>query len=138
VSSDPSPLRLVLGVCLLLTLLGAPEVASSFKCMPIYGNWCGVDWPPPGSYAPPPVDAFDVACMRHDFCTSRPGSDTPCDVMFVGELRMLAQLYGNLPRPLQWAEYVIRLKAGGSWGGMPTPTPWDAFGLLRSLTTPCL
>jgi hypothetical protein len=137
VSSARAPLRRGLCACLLLALLGAPQIASSFKCMPIYGNWCGVDWPPPGSYAPPPVDAFDAACMRHDFCTSGPGSDTPCDVALVGELHTLAYQYGYLPRPLQWAEYVIRLKAGGSWRGMPMPSPWDAFGLLRSLTTPC-
>jgi hypothetical protein len=42
-----------------------------------------------------------------------------------------------MPRPLQWAEYVIRLKAGGPWGGMPMPTPWDAVGAFSSLTSPC-
>jgi hypothetical protein len=123
-----------------LLLAAALAVASTsahaFKCMPIYGNWCGPDYPPAGT-APPPVDAFDAACMRHDLCTAGAGSDTPCDIALVGELHTLALQYGYLPRPLQWAEYVIRVKAGGSWGGMPLPGPGDALGILSSLAAPC-
>lgn len=122
------PLLLLLG----LSLVAPP--AAAFKCMPIYGNWCGIAYPRHGF--PPPVDAFDAACMRHDLCTAS-GPDTPCDVAFVAELHALAARLGYLPRPLQWAEYVIRLKAGGPWGGMPLPTPWDAFGLMSSLAAPC-
>lgn len=116
-------------------LLVAAGPAAAFKCMPIYGNWCGIDHPSRGW--PPPVDAFDEACMRHDLCTAQPGSDTPCDVAFVDELHRVAAQVGYLPRPLQWAEYVIRLKAGGPWGGMPMPTPGDAIGAMSSLTAPC-
>ncbi len=109
--------------------------AAAFKCMPIYGNWCGIDHPSRGW--PPPVDAFDAACMRHDLCTAHPGSDTPCDIAFVGELRSIAAQVGYLPRPLQWAEYLVRLKSGGPWGGMPIPTPGDAMGVMSSLASPC-
>jgi hypothetical protein len=77
--------------------------------------------------------------MRHDFCVINNGNDTPCDVAFVNELHLLAAQHGGyLPRPLQWAEYVIRLKAGGNpFAGMPMPTPWDGMGAMGSVFTPC-
>jgi hypothetical protein len=75
--------------------------------------------------------------MQHDRCTAQPGSDTPCDLAFVNALHRIAAQVGYLPRPLQWAEYVIRLKAGGPWGGMPMPTPGDALGVMSGLATPC-
>ncbi|AFL74069.1 hypothetical protein [Thiocystis violascens] len=109
--------------------------AAAFKCMPLYGNWCGVGHPSHGF--PPPVDAFDAACMRHDLCTGAPGSETACDIAFVTELHAIAAQVGYLPRPLQWAEYAIRVKSGGPWGGMPMPTPWDAFGAMSSVAAPC-
>ena len=128
--------RAAILACLAGPLLAvAAGQAPAFKCVPIYGNWCGIDYPSHG--APPPVDAFDAACMRHDLCTAGPGPDTPCDIALVSELRGIAAQVGYLPRPLQWAEYVIRVKAGGSWGGMPMPTPWDAFGLMSSVASPC-
>jgi hypothetical protein len=114
----------------------AASDANAFKCMPIYGNWCGPGHPPAGT-APPPVDAFDAACMRHDLCTAGPAPDKSCDMVLVSELHTLAQRYGYLPRPLQWAEYVIRVKAGGHWGGMPRPGLGDALGALTSLAAPC-
>jgi len=128
--------RAAILACLAGPLLAvAAGQAAAFKCVPIYGNWCGIDYPSHG--APPPVDAFDAACMRHDLCTAGPGPDTPCDIALVSELRGIAAQVGYLPRPLQWAEYVIRVKAGGSWGGIPMPTPWDAFGLMSSVASPC-
>jgi hypothetical protein len=114
----------------------AASDANAFKCMPIYGNWCGPGHPPAGT-APPPVDAFDAACMRHDLCTAGPAPDKSCDMVLVSELHTLAQRYGYLPRPLQWAEYVIRVEAGGRWGGMPRPGLGDALGALTSLAAPC-
>lgn len=119
---------------LLLGLLLAPGPAHAFKCLPIYGNWCGPGHPT--AAALPPVDAYDAACMRHDLCTAT-APETLCDRAFVGELHQLAAQTGYLPRPLQWAEYVIRLKSGGGWGGMPMPTPWDGMGLLSSVLSPC-
>jgi len=125
-----------LTLALLLAGLGAPPSAMAFfKCMPLYGNWCGPGHPSGGF--PPPIDAFDAACMRHDLCTAGPGPDTPCDLAFVSELHGLAQQLGYLPRPLQWAEYAIRVKSGGPWGGMPMPTPWDAIGAMSSISAPC-
>ncbi|WPL15763.1 hypothetical protein Thiowin_00680 [Thiorhodovibrio winogradskyi] len=119
-----------------MSLAGGSESALAFKCMPIYGNWCGIDWPQAG-HVPPPIDPFDAACMRHDLCTAGFGSDIACDRAFVGELHALALRHGGLPRPLQWAEFVIRLKAGGYPSGMPMPSPWDVMGLASSLAAPC-
>jgi hypothetical protein len=110
--------------------------AQAFKCIPVYGNWCGPNYPPAGT-SPLPVDPFDAACMHHDRCMAGPGPDTACDIALAQELRGLAARYGYLPRPLQWAEYVIRVKSGGPWGGMPLPGPGDAWGLMRSLAAPC-
>ena len=117
-----------------LALLPA-GAANAFKCVPIYGNWCGPGHP--ASVALPPVDIFDAACMRHDLCTAGPVPEVACDRAFVGELHQIAAQAGYLPRPLQWAEYVVRLKSGGGWGGMPMPMPGDAMGVMSSLMAPC-
>ncbi|MCB2101474.1 MAG: hypothetical protein KDE22_11425, partial [Rhodobacterales bacterium] len=90
-----------------------------------------------GSF-PPPVDPFDAACMRHDLCYEQNGRfDSQCDRALVMELRWLAQRLGGMPRPLQYAEYLFRVKEGGDLGGMPLPTPGDMMGLLGSLMAPC-
>lgn len=120
---------------LLSALLLPAGAANAFKCLPLYGNWCGPGHP--AVVALPPVDVFDAACMRHDYCTAGPAPEVVCDRAFVGELHQLAAQTGYLPRPLQWAEYVIRLKSGGGWGDMPMPTPWDAMGIMSSVLAPC-
>ncbi len=127
--------RMVPALALLALLAPAPAAQAFFKCMPIHGNWCGPGHPSQGF--PPPVDAYDAACMPHDLCTAGPGPTGACDYQFVGEVRALAAQLGYLPRPIQWAEYAIRVKSGGSWGDMPMPTPWDAMGVLSSLAAPC-
>lgn len=121
---------------LLMALLSAAPAAHAFKCVPVYGNWCGLNYPPAGAF-PPPVDPFDAACMRHDLCLVGPGPEAACDLAFAGELAALAVQLGYLPRPLEWAEYVIRVKSGGPWGGLPLPSPQDALGLMSGLTAPC-
>jgi hypothetical protein len=105
----------------------AASDANAFKCMPIYGNWCGPGHPPAGT-APPPVDAFDAACMRHDLCTAGPAPDKSCDMVLVSELHTLAQRYGYLPRPLQWAEYVIRVQGRRPLGRNATAWTRRRFG----------
>jgi len=62
---------------------------------------------------------------------------TLTDGDFVGELHSVAAQTGYLPRPLQWAEYVIRVKVGGPVGGMPMRSPGDVFGLMSSVAAPC-
>ncbi len=117
-----------------LLLAGSPSRAA-FNCLPLYGNWCGPGHP--AGRPLPPVDAYDAACMRHDLCTGGSMSNPACDRAFVDEIHFLAVQTGYLPRPLQWAEYLIRVKAGGGWGGMPMPTPGDAMGLMSSIASPC-
>ncbi len=126
--------RTFLAIAACCWLLAAPQV-QAFKCMPVYGHWCGPGHPAAGF--PPPVDAFDAACQRHDLCTAGPEPNGLCDRRFVAELYALAEQFGYLPRPLQWAAYLLRVKSGGGWGAPPTPTPWDAFGLMSSLAAPC-
>lgn len=128
----PKQLTRILAFVALLAL--APQ-AAAFKCLPIYGNWCGPGHPSSGPL--PPVDAYDAVCMRHDLCSMAPGPDRHCDWAFVGELNSLAAHTGYLPRPLQWAEYLIRFKAGGSPMGFPMPTPFDAMGLASAIASPC-
>ena len=108
----------LVGVITALLLPAGAAQADPFGCLPLYGNWCGPGHP--AAVALPPVDAFDAACMRHDLC---PWAETACDRVFVDELHLLAAQTGFLPRPLQWAEYLIRVKAGGGWGDMPMPMP---------------
>ncbi len=130
--------RRLIPLALLLSLALPSAAQAFFKCMPLYGNWCGVDYPPPGSF-PPPVDAFDAACMRHDLCTGRRGfGNAVCDRALVADLERLRWQYGGLPRPLQWAEYFLRVKEGGApWAGMPLPHPGDAMGFMDSLLSNC-
>ena len=119
-----------------LLLLAWLPLAQATPCLPIYGNWCGPGQPADGT-TPPPVDAFDATCMRHDPCLSEGMDETLCDRFFVVELRSLAGRFGYLPRALQWAEYAIRVKSGGTWGDMPAPLPGDALGFLGSLVGSC-
>lgn len=121
---------------IVLSLVGWLSNAEAFVCLTLYGNWCGPGHPPAGTF-PPPVDEFDAACMRHDLCTTGPLGNNQCDRRFVYELQGLTAKYGFLPRPLQWAEYAIRVKSGGPWGGMPAPLPGDAMGLMGSFAGPC-
>ncbi len=127
--------RIVLMLLALALML--PGSAFAFKCIPLYGNWCGIDYPPAGRF-PPPIDEFDAACMKHDFCTG--GSffgKKYCDKGFSRELRYLRWKYGYLPRPLRWAEYLLRIKTGGSWKNMPMPKPGDPIGALRDVLADC-
>ena len=88
----PRPVTCLLG----FLLAAAATPAAAFKCMPIYGNWCGVGYPNAG--APPPVDEFDAACMRHDFCIAGSGDSLPCDISFIQELHAVAARREVTPR----------------------------------------
>ena len=74
-------MRPAVRVALAAALLWPASQAQAFKCLPLYGNWCGPGHP--RALALPPVDAFDAACMRHDYCTASPGLQTYCDRAFV-------------------------------------------------------
>ena len=115
--------------------LFAPNVVQA-KCFPVYGNWCGAAYPPPGTN-PPPVDIYDAACRRHDLCYSSPTPQGACDAAFGQELRVLAARTGYLPRPLQWAESMLRFKDSGNPFAMPMPGPGDMMGVMGMLGADC-
>ena len=125
---------LTLLAALVLALLwpGGPVAA---KCFPLYGNWCGANYPPPGTN-PPPVDVYDDACRHHDYCYASPVARSVCDAALARELEVLAYRTGYLPRPLQWVESLLRMKEGGPWG-MPFPTPGDMLGAMDTMTSDC-
>lgn len=127
-------------IALSLLVLGAVLIGdrAEAKCFPVYGNWCGANYPHPATN-PPPVDAFDDACRRHDICWAMTGGGTGCDLAFVQELHGLAWQYGYLPRPLQWAESLLRMRSGSMpmpWN-MPLPSPGDMFGVMDMMGSDC-
>lgn len=129
--------RLFVTMIIFFVSLSAATQANASGCMRLYGNWCGTGVPVSGS-SPPPVDDYDVACMHHDQCMAdRFMNKKACDIGFVNELNHLRRHYGSMPRPLEWAEYVLRIRSGGDWRGMPVPQPRDPFGMLRSFTESC-
>jgi hypothetical protein len=77
---------------------------------PTNGNWCGQYWSG-GQYSPPgapmgkapPLDSGDEACMRHDFCYDRAGTDraqlSTCDQSLIDELRALPNDSRQWPKP---------------------------------------
>lgn len=71
-----------------LFLLALPLGAAAQMSIPVYGNWCGPEYPANPATAGAPVDALDAACMRHDYCTAVQGRfDCGCDLSFMSELR---------------------------------------------------
>lgn len=129
--------RVIIFLLLMLVLLPFTRANAASGCMLLYGNWCGTGVPVPGT-SPPPIDDYDAACMRHDQCVAdRFMNKKACDIGFVNELNMLRSRYGSMPRSLEWAEYVLRLRSGGDWRGMPIPEPHDPLGMLRSFTESC-
>lgn len=64
--------------------------AGLADCAPVYGNWCGENYPSHG-YNPRPVDAWDNACRNHDKCYDRDENKEYCDRKFVEELEYLSR-----------------------------------------------
>ncbi|GEM_PF-4527320 len=59
------------------------------ECAPVYGNWCGENYPLPG-YDPPTVDEWDSACRDHDKCYGSSEEKRKCDRKLVKELERLS------------------------------------------------
>jgi len=60
------------------------------KCGPVYGNWCGENYPLAG-FNPPAVDNWDRACRAHDHCYESGEPKKSCDKAFVSEVERLAE-----------------------------------------------
>ena len=79
---------LVKRLFVLILVLALPSVAGAQVSIPVYGNWCGPDYPVNPAFSAPPIDAVDAACMRHDYCTAVRGRfDCGCDLALMNELR---------------------------------------------------
>lgn len=81
-------MRFVLGVFSCLVLLGcasSPHDPTTVGTFPVYGNWCGPDHPRKGTN-PPPVDAVDAACRKHDFCYAHKYFACDCDNQLLADL----------------------------------------------------
>lgn len=80
----------VIGVAVFLILpLVTVAVINSFTTegFPVHGNWCGPGYGGDELNVPPPTDAVDAACMRHDLCYAKEGYlSCKCDVTLVSEL----------------------------------------------------
>ena len=79
-------------VVLVVPLLGCSAIgfAGLKDCAPVYGNWCGENYPHEGAN-PPAVDSWDAACRNHDKCYGKGISEELCDLEFVAELEKLSR-----------------------------------------------
>ena len=75
-------------------------------CAPVYGNWCGENYPLPGNN-PPPVDGWDEACRDHDKCYEGGRRKSACDERFVEDLNDLASR-GPVPQRMRNAHSWFR------------------------------
>lgn len=77
-----------LGVVLIVPLV-VDAVINSFSMdgLPVHGNWCGPGHGGTSHNNPPPTDAVDAACMRHDLCYNEKGYfSCECDLLLLAEL----------------------------------------------------
>ncbi len=130
----------------LLVLLGAiplpgaiaPALAQSAYpvSLPVYGNWCGPDYPANPARAAPPVDALDAACMRHDMCTAARGSfDCGCDLGLLNELRATRWPNPLIGRNARAIYDAIALTPCNSPGGMAAKQSMFAADLFGDMAT---
>ncbi|MCY4229130.1 MAG: hypothetical protein OXF20_15860 [Gammaproteobacteria bacterium] len=82
---------LVISLIFLSGCVPAMHKMGLTKCAPVYGNYCGENYPLAG-YEPTPVDSWDQACQAHDRCYGDGyKSKTYCDREFLDELEYLSQ-----------------------------------------------
>lgn len=82
----------LVSICTLPVVFGCASIAyktGMAECAPVYGNWCGENYPLPG-YNPNPVDLWDQACRDHDKCYDSGNSKAACDNQFLGDLERLS------------------------------------------------
>ena len=85
--------------------LSRPEVGRTpvrVRCQPIYGNWCGKNYPASHitGVEPEPVDVWDAACMVHDKCYESRTSKSVCDAEFSDRVEELGGQGVPAPRQL--------------------------------------
>ena len=82
-------------------------------CAPVYGNWCGENYPLPGNN-PPPVDGWDRACRDHDKCYEGGRRKSACDERFVEDLNDLAS---RIPIPQRMHNALSWFREDGNFWG---------------------
>ncbi len=91
------------------------------QSVPVYGNWCGLNYPSNPALAGPPVNALDAACMRHDICTANRGRfNCGCDLAFMNELRTT-----------RWQNPTLQSLARGVYDGIAVIPCTDPFGTAQ-------
>jgi len=104
-----------------IVMLLWPLTAAAQMSVPVYGNWCGPDYPASPGLAGPPVDALDAACMRHDYCTAARGRfDCGCDLAMMNELRFT-----------RWATPAIQANARGIYDAIAIIPCTDPLGTAQ-------
>ena len=77
---------LLLTIYLLLNDCAISSDKKTDGTFPIYGNYCGFDYPKSGVY-PIPIDKIDLACKNHDKCYDKNGFfNKKCDENIINEL----------------------------------------------------
>ncbi len=104
------------------------HTAGLTDCAPVYGNWCGENYPTTG-YNPRAVDEWDRACRRHDKCYDSGRDNEYCDRRFIRELEILS--YEQLA-PQEMHNAYSWFRKDGNVGG------WSNFGdEIWSLSASC-
>ena len=95
-------------------MLSACSLTRPDRPMPVYGCWCGPNFPPEDTN-PEPIDEWDKACKEHDLCYRNYGkNDEECDLEFVLNLESISPDIGYAPGQMQ-----------------------AAYGIFKSRLTPC-
>lgn len=101
-------MRFVSCIFLCLTLLGcasSPHDRTTVGTFPVYGNWCGPDHPRSGTN-PPPIDAVDAACRKHDFCYAQKNYFAcDCDNQLLADLATIKNNKWNGRKQVSGDEY---------------------------------
>src|SRR5262245_19289128 len=96
-------------------------------CAPVYGNWCGENYPISG-YDPDPVDEWDSACRDHDHCYGSSQDKRSCDDELLEEFERLSYQQLTPQRMYNAYEWFKRNGYVGGWVEFTNET----WGLIAS------
>lgn len=69
--------------------LNKKQESEDSSLMPIYGNWCGPEYPKDIENAEKPIDYLDSICMKHDYCYLEKGYlSCECDSNFTDSISL--------------------------------------------------
>lgn len=98
----------ILVVLIFVIMMSACSSVRPDRQMPVYGCWCGPNFPPSNTN-PDPIDRWDEACKEHDLCYREYGrNDEECDLDFVVSLEFLSADIGYAPGQMQVAYGIFK------------------------------